>query len=347
MRLHKKSIITSRLKKRGVFFFENLQKNIFHQMQSPFIICDQKLKSKIHTQIKGRPVYFVSGGEDLKDVENFPLHVQKISKKIFLAKKTTSCFLGIGGGSVTDFTGFFSSLYKRGVPVYYIPATLLAALDAVHGGKTAVNLGAVKNYLGSYHFPKKVFIVKNFIQSHRQWRTALGELVKIALVQSFPLYNKLRKINLHSFDDVWPFAPYAVQAKWNVIQKDPFEKKSLRKILNFGHTLGHGLERLQNLPHGQAVAVGMKFALFWSLEKGILKYPQTQEIFELVQDCIPVHFKAQASSRLLKTLFLKDKKAVHSDFIDFVFLKKPGQAVIQRTSIRELVQFYKKIKYKL
>ena len=341
------TVIKRKLKSQGIFFFKEIQKNIFTQIPSPFIICDQKLKPKIQKWIQQKGIYFVSGGESLKDINKFPLHVQKIAKKISLLKKKPSCFVGIGGGSLTDFTGFFSSLYKRGRPVYYIPTTLLSALDAVHGGKTAVNLGAVKNYLGTYHFPKKVFIIKNLIQSHPLWKPALGELIKIALVQSFSLYKKLNKTNLHSFDCVWPLLPYGIQAKLDIVQKDPFETKGFRKHLNFGHTLGHGLERLQNLPHGQAVAVGMKLALFWSLEKKILKFPQAQQLLDLVQVCIPVHFKPQVSVRLLKKLFFEDKKSVDSHFIDFVFLKKPGQAVVQKTSVMELVQFYKKIKHKL
>ena len=154
--------IASSLKKKNVYFLNKLPSfSIFQKRLNQnlvFFICDRQLKSVIQPWFQGEEwIYFVQAGEKLKNIEHFSSHVHKISQKISKSLHQPEAFVSIGGGSVSDFTGFFASLYKRGKPVIHTPTTLLSALDASHGGKTAMNAFSVKNFLGTYHIPSKSF----------------------------------------------------------------------------------------------------------------------------------------------------------------------------------------------
>lgn len=251
-----------------------------------------------------------------------------------------SCFIGIGGGSVTDFTGFFSSVYKRGRPVFYFPSTLLCALDASHGGKTALNVSSVKNYLGSYHFSSGVFIVKDLIKKQKQdLFSANGELVKIAFIQGGDLYQKLKKKISVSFANIWPLIPLGVQAKLDLVEKDPFEKK-YRKYLNLGHSLGHCLESYYRQPHGQAVALGIAFSIQWSMKKKFLSIPKAKELMNILHHYSSLPVLPRIPEKILMKLIQEDKKIKNDQMIDFIFLKDVGRPMIRSVSIQKLAHFY-------
>ena len=332
-------------KLKNVYFLEKLShlKKI-HIYKNAFVICDQKLKTQIKPYFKSKDIYFVSAGEKLKNLDLFHKHTKKILKYISNMPKPPEYFLGIGGGSVTDFTGFFSSVYKRGTPVYYIPTTLLAAIDASHGGKTALNVSSVKNVLGTYHFPKKIFIIKNLIQNIRSLEvlSAYGELIKISLIKNIPLYKKLRKKSEPSFENVWNLMPLAIKSKLDIVKQDPFEQKNMRRHLNLGHTLGHCLESYHKIPHGKAVAMGTLFALRWSMEKKFI----SSSLFSEVQDLIKYYTKVSAVFKIplvtLKKLLKQDKKIVSAKKIEFIFIKGLGKPFVKSVSVDEILQVYKK-----
>ena len=135
---------------------------------TPFVICDRKLQhySEIKSWLKNYPVYFVSAGEKLKNLDVFPTHINNILKRT--NNKKISGFISLGGGSVGDFTGFVASVYKRRTPIIHIPSTWLSAMDSAHGGKTALNTKKIKNVIGSYCFPTAVFIVKQLLFFYRK-----------------------------------------------------------------------------------------------------------------------------------------------------------------------------------
>ena len=294
--------------------------------------------------MKETTFYFVQGGENLKDIESFSFHTKNILKNIFKMLKPPQSFIGIGGGSVTDFTGFFASVYKRGVPVSYIPTTLLSAIDASHGGKTALNVSSIKNVLGSYHFPEKVFIVKNLLQKtpSSEIVSAYGELVKIALIGNTALYKKLKKKIQPSFNHLWNVMPSAVQSKWSIVSKDPYEKKKIRRSLNFGHTLGHCLESYRKIPHGKAVSMGALFALHWSMKRRYISSSLLLETQDIIQHYAKVSSVLKIPLSRLKKLLSQDKKNTCDNKIEFVFIKGIGRPFIKAVPINEILQFYKK-----
>ena len=307
--------------------------------EDAFVICDRRLKKMIpwnHSSI-----YFVTAGEKLKDLNNFPNFTQKILHQISKRSSPPKAFVGIGGGSVTDFTSFFSSIYKRGVPVYLIPTTILSAIDASHGGKTALNIGSIKNVLGTYHFPKKVFIIKNLLQSVKSSEvfSAYGELIKISLVDSNKLYFQLKKKHDPSFNWLWSLMREAIQSKMRIVKKDPFEKKMLRPVLNFGHTLGHCIESYHKISHGKAVAMGMLFSIDWSVNKKILRLQVAEEIKDLISHYTGGCHILSIPPRSLEKLLKMDKKSTSSQKINFVFLKDVGKPVIRSVFIKDILKF--------
>ena len=150
--------------------------------------------------------------------------------------------------------------------------------NSAHGGKTAVNFQNTKNLLGTYYFPKAVFVVQAFLNQNPQKlkHSAMGELLKIALIEGGIFYKKIKEE--YKNISMEKFLKPAIQAKVKIVSKDPYETYSLRKTLNLGHTIGHILEVLYPLPHGSAVLQGLIFSLNWSFEKKIINEKYFKEI---------------------------------------------------------------------
>lgn len=327
-----------------VFFLNHLPslKKVFlsadPEIKQALLICDKKFQShsllKKWRENKNLNFYYVSSGEKTKSLEKLPVHIKKILSLNKDFDKNSLLLISFGGGSLLDLTGFLASIYKRGLPVVHFPTTWLAALDSAHGGKTAINFKNVKNLLGTYHFPKAVFVVKSFLkQNPENLRTeAFGELLKIAFIEGGDLYKKLKgEYNKISMDK---FLRLAIQAKMKIIEQDPFETKFIRKKLNLGHTVGHILETIYPLPHGTAVSQGLLFSLTWSFHKGFINKTN----FEEMKNLIPKkRIRKKIPSSLFKKHLRQDKKHKEGYRLDFVFIKKSGSVFLKSVSEKELI----------
>lgn len=190
--------------------------------------------------------------ETLRNVWEF-LGEQNISR--------TDMVVALGGGSVTDFAGFVAATWMRGISYINIPTTLLAMVDASVGGKTAVNTSYGKNLVGSFHMPAAVLIDTAFLSTlpSHEVSNGLAEVVKCGFIRD-PYILKLLEATQMDFSEL---IERAVRVKLDYVDKDPLEQKTgVREILNYGHTLGHALEKVLNyeISHGQAIAIGMHFA---------------------------------------------------------------------------------------
>lgn len=308
------------------------------------VICDKKLKSASFLKAwLTNPLfsfYFVSSGETVKSLEKLPDHLKIIQKLNQNYGKEYLLFISLGGGSVGDLTGFISSIYKRGVSLIHIPTTWLAALDSAHGGKNALNVFGIKNVVGTYHFPGAVFIVKEVLQTLplNQKQLAFGELLKIALIEGGEFYKSLKQ---HSNWQTLPweiFLKKGIASKIKIVQKDPFEKKSLRSVLNFGHTIGHILEATFSLPHGQAVMEGMLFSMRWSAYKNLLTKKNLYAIQSLIPKKILSPQRDQIPFSLFKNLLKQDKKYKSPSVIDFVFINQPGSVIVRKVTEKAVLQ---------
>ena len=198
----------------------------------------------------------LKSGEASKSIETFTLLLQTMLENGFSRK---DCVVAVGGGVVGDICGFAASAYMRGIDFYNIPTTLLSQIDSSIGGKTAINFGGVKNVVGAFYQPKKVLIDPNLLNTlpDRQISNGLAEAIKMALTSDRELFeifeNKDIKSNL---DEI---IVRSLNIKKSVVEQD--EKESgIRKILNFGHTIGHGIEssvNMEDLYHGECVALGL------------------------------------------------------------------------------------------
>lgn len=198
----------------------------------------------------------VESGEASKSIETFTKLLHIMLDNDFSRK---DCVVAVGGGVVGDLSGYVASAYMRGVDFYNIPTTLLSQIDSSIGGKTAINFGGIKNIVGAFYQPKKVLIDPELLKTlpERQISNGLAEAVKMALTSDKELFeifeNKVIKDNI---DEI---IIRSLNIKKSVVEQD--EKESgIRKILNFGHTIGHGIEssvNMEELFHGECVALGL------------------------------------------------------------------------------------------
>ena len=210
----------------------------------------------IANQCKEGFICTVEQGEASKSLEGFGKLLQTMLDHGFSRK---DCVVAVGGGVVGDLSGFAASAYMRGIDFYNIPTTLLSQIDSSIGGKTAINFGGVKNIVGAFYQPKKVLIDPELLKtlSPRQMSNGLAEAVKMALTSDKELFDIFENENIESNID--EIIIRSLNVKKDVVEQD--EKESgLRKILNFGHTVGHGIESsegMSELYHGECVALGM------------------------------------------------------------------------------------------
>lgn len=197
----------------------------------------------------------IEPGEAHKTLESFQMLLRTMLENGFSRK---DCVVAVGGGVVGDLAGFAASAYMRGVDFYNIPTTLLSQVDSSIGGKTAVNLDDVKNIVGAFYQPKRVLIDEETLQTlpKRQIAAGLAEAVKMSLTSDAKLFEIFETESIE--DNLETIIERSLRIKKSVVEQDEKEQ-GLRKILNFGHTIGHGYESTSKgtLYHGEAVALGM------------------------------------------------------------------------------------------
>ncbi len=207
-------------------------------------------------QCKAPVICTVEQGEASKSIETFSKLLKVMLENGFSRK---DCVVAVGGGVVGDLSGFAASAYMRGVDFYNIPTTLLSQIDSSIGGKTAINFGGIKNIVGAFYQPKKVLIDPELLKTlpDRQISNGLAEAVKMALTSDKELFEIFESKDIaENIDEI---IIRSLNVKKSVVEQDERES-GLRKILNFGHTIGHGIEssgNLQQLYHGECVALGL------------------------------------------------------------------------------------------
>lgn len=246
--------------------------------------------------------------------------------------------IAVGGGITTDLVGFVASIYKRGLSLVLIPTTLLAIVDAAIGGKTSINTPFGKNLIGTLHYPKAIFIDLTTLLTlpPKEWINGAAEILKLALVFDAGMWDIAKK----NSKDLGLIAR-AIQGKIDIVEQDPIDK-SMRRILNFGHTIGHALETISHyqMPHGQAVAIGTIVESHLSMRLGFLSsqdFISIQQVYRQFLLSLPATYTRES---LLQAL-THDKKG-SSGTIRFVCIDKIGHAVpfenayVRPVSLQEL-----------
>lgn len=197
-------------------------------------------------------VFVFEQGEASKNMDTYTGILQALTENAFTR---TDCVVAVGGGVVGDMAGFAAASYMRGVDFYNVPTTVLSQVDSSVGGKTAIDFMGYKNLVGAFYPPKAVLIDPEVLSTlpQRQVSNGLAEAVKMALTHDKALFELLEDYSDSAIDEI---ICKAIQIKKQVVEADEHESGQ-RKVLNFGHTLGHGIEAVTKLYHGECVAIGM------------------------------------------------------------------------------------------
>ena len=225
-----------------------------------FILTDDGVPAQyaetVAVQCREPHIHTVPQGEGSK---SFAVLEELLTEMLELGFTRGDCVCSVGGGVVGDLGGFTAACYMRGIDFYNIPTTILSQVDSSIGGKTAVNLGGVKNIVGAFWQPKKVLIDPDTLDtlSDRQKASGLAEAVKAGLIADPELFAMFEAYAEHRAPlDLEKIIAASLMVKKNVVEQDEREG-GVRKILNFGHTIGHGIESVTGLLHGECVAMGM------------------------------------------------------------------------------------------
>lgn len=260
-----------------------------------------------------------------------------IARLMQLEADRQTLLIGVGGGVVTDITGYTASIYMRGIDCAYVPTTLLNLVDASIGGKTGVDVGAYKNIVGSFRHPRFILQDLDFLTTlpHTEWINGFAEIIKHACIRDKALFKHLSQHRPEDFmqnkELLAALIHNNIRHKFAVVQADEFEKAE-RKLLNFGHSIGHAIENLCALPHGRAVAVGMMAAAFISeKEVGFVETEALRRLLQQYQLPVSVSFEPGEVFQLLKL----DKKRMQQS-INFVLLRSIGDAFIQPIGLDRL-----------
>jgi 3-dehydroquinate synthase len=277
-------------------------------------------------------VLFLPGGEDQKRLTPLERLAEEMVRR---GGDRSSVVVAFGGGIVTDMAGFLAAIFMRGIPVLQIPTTLLAQVDAAVGGKTGVNLTVGKNLIGSFHQPLAVLIDPSVLETlpDREYRAGLYEIVKAGIIRSEPLFRFL----VEQCADVLARRPEAVDRiiaesvgiKAEVVSADEREG-GLRRILNLGHTFGHALETetgYTRFLHGEAVAFGMRAAVYLAQMTGHLSAEDTVDILEAIRLYGPIPPLTGISAQRLLARLASDKKTIQGR-VHFVLPVRIGEATV-------------------
>jgi 3-dehydroquinate synthase len=242
-----------------------------------------------------------------------------------------SALINLGGGVVTDLGGFVACAFKRGIDFYNLPTTLLAMVDASVGGKTGIDLGALKNQIGIIEEPKQVIIDAQWLQTlpQEELRSGFAEMLKHGLISNKDYWEQLKSLPKLEAATLAEFIKPSVAIKKQVVLEDPREKH-LRKILNFGHTLGHAIESYylthpekKRLLHGEAIAIGMVMEAYLGVSCCSFSNVAAEEIKKtFAQFYPPVEIDAQDREGILE--LLRHDKKNKAGRVNFVLLKSIG-----------------------
>jgi len=300
------------------------------------VITDTNVRELYGEIFPPAPVIVVAPGEKSKSLSEVEGVLRRLSD---LEIGRDGFVLGIGGGMVSDLTGFCASVYLRGIGFGFVPTTLLAQVDAAVGGKNGVNLDGYKNLVGTITQPSFVLCVGDFLRSLDPdlLRAGLSECVKAGAIADGELFELIESESEALLGGepalLEEVVEKAVAVKVAVVNEDERES-GCRRLLNFGHTFGHALEKVTGIPHGEAVSMGMALAGRLSVARGLLSEDEEKRLTAtLVALGLPVSLEGDPAP-VLEAL-RRDKKRTQED-IRFILLAALGRAAEVPISLEEL-----------
>jgi 3-dehydroquinate synthase len=302
--------------------------------KATILITDENINNAHSKRFKGWKTIVLKPGEEQKNQSTVDAVIRQLIE-LEADRKTT--LVGVGGGVITDLTGYIASIYMRGIRCGFVPTSLLAMVDASIGGKNGIDVGVYKNMVGVIRQPAFILHDMIFLNSLPQleWENGFAEIIKHACIRDAAMFRQLEENTFRNWQGRKKSICELVQRnailKTKIVQKDEFEKGE-RRLLNFGHTLGHALENQYALSHGHAISIGMAFASKVSASltgfKDAGKVIRTLENYQLP---IQMSFDKSSVFEVLKM----DKKRERNE-INYVLLEKIGKAVVKQLPIIKL-----------
>ena len=314
---------------------KNLSKYLLSE--KVIVITDTNVNRLYNKEFNQVPIIEIGTGEQIKTLQTVQFIYEKLME---YEADRTSFIIGIGGGIVCDITGFVASTYMRGVRFGFVATTLLAQVDASLGGKNGVNLNKFKNMIGVFNQPDFVLCDMNLLKTlpDREILCGMGEIVKHTLIAYSAMFNYLEEnyqkaITLDN-QVIEKLVYESVVIKSDVVNKDEKEK-GLRRILNFGHTIGHAIEKCSSdITHGEAISIGMVMASAISVNKKLLKKDEYLKIIDLLKKLkLPV--STTIDKQKIIDAMKKDKKREGAS-INFILLDGIGKTLIESIKVNEL-----------
>ncbi len=337
----------------SIYFNDDAYEQLNHyltndQISTVFILVDEnthrlclsKFQEKLSTK-KEIKIIEIKAGETHKNITTCVAVWKKLTD---LGADRKSILINLGGGMVTDLGGFVASSFKRGIKFINIPTTVLSMVDASVGSKTGVDLDNLKNLIGVFSNPEMVLIDTNYLAtlSKREMRSGIAEIIKYGLTFEPKLLTEIKSDNWKNINKLNEIIYQSINIKNGVVLQDPKEE-NLRKVLNYGHTVGHAIESyflehatLENLTHGEAVAIGMVIEAYLSYK--LHNFPLT-ELTSLKEYTHKTFGKISIASEHyanILDLMKHDKKNINGT-IRYILLKDVSDFIINATAPTELV----------
>ena len=293
------------------------------------LLSDEHVAAALPHLFEGRKTIIIPAGEQHKHLQT----IEYICKQLLELEATrASVLIGVGGGVVTDIAGFVAATYMRGITFGFAPTSVLAMVDAAIGGKNGVNIGLHKNITGTIVQPDSISVDVSLLSTlpATEWSNGFAEVIKYACLFDKPLFDELGRHDIAYYRNntaaMQQIVDTCVGWKNKIVIADEHEKAE-RKLLNFGHTAAHAIENLYDLPHGQAVAIGMMVAMQLSEEVLGMDHSHTEALRSILQQYeLPVAYDIDVP-RAMEILKMDKKRA--SGNIDYILLHDIGHAVIQ------------------
>lgn len=277
----------------------------------------------------------IKEGENSKSLENA---FELIDRLLELELDRDAFLLGVGGGVVTDLAGFIASIYKRGLAFGFVPTTLLGAVDASIGGKNGVNHPLAKNMIGTISQPTFIGYDYQLFEtlSDEEFLNGLAEVLKYGFSLDIDLCYFLHSIRLDELRENHEQLQWLIRRclliKSRIVESDPFEK-NLRKYLNFGHTIGHGIEKVSGMKHGFAVVIGMYYETLLSKELGWIQEDQLELMLSVIHRFgYSLELNCSAAEIIVKIRMDKKRKG---NAIDHIVVSEIGECRIERIELEE------------
>lgn len=298
------------------------------------IITDENIFNAHTKRFKGWDTIVLKPGEEHKVQSTVDSVIEQL---IVMEADRKTTLVGVGGGVITDMTGYIASVYMRGLRFGFIPTSVLGLVDASIGGKNGIDVDRYKNMVGVIRQPAFILHDMVFLNSlpQAEWENGFAEIIKHACIKDAVMFDELESKTLKYYQSKQKAVCELVQRnatiKTKVVQKDEFEKGD-RRLLNFGHTLGHALENQYELSHGQAISIGMTYACHISAQ--LAGFKQTPRVVQLLEKYnLPTYaeFDKQKAFEVLKM----DKKRERSE-MNYVLLQKIGKGTVKSIALKQL-----------